>query len=47
MMVSVVEPEMPLNVAVMFAVPAALAVHRPPPVCPLLMVASFDADELQ
>ncbi len=45
--VRVVDPETPLKVAVIVTVPAALAVDSPPPLWPLLMVATFAADVLQ
>ena len=40
----VVDPDTPLNAAVIVAVPAAFAVDSPPPVWPLLMVTRFAAD---
>jgi hypothetical protein len=43
--VAFVDPDTPFKVAVMIAVPAALAVANPPPICPLLIVTVF-ADEL-
>ena len=46
-MVKEVDPETPLNVAVIIAVPAALAVDIPPPLCPLLMVTRFADEVLQ
>lgn len=42
-----VDPEIPLSVAVMVTLPEALAVAKPPPLTPLLMVARLDEDVLQ
>lgn len=41
------DPEIPLNDAVMVTDPVAFAVAKPPPVSPLLIVARFADDVLQ
>jgi hypothetical protein len=45
--VAVVDPDTPFRVAVMVTVPDALAVAKPPPFCPLLIVAMLADDVLQ
>jgi hypothetical protein len=45
--VNVVDPEIPLRVALIVTFPEALAVARPPPLTPLLIVATLEEDVLQ